>query len=253
MIDRFRLGANLATSANAILGIGAIVYLAAGNPPWAMVLIVAGIGFDGLDGLLSRRSGAGPSVFGRVADSVADAITFGLAPAALLAFHPSDPGPWAGWGVVPLGIGIGYAVLAGARLVYFTGWAHDRADFLGVPTPQAALAVVLLALLFDAPGFLGRSPIVLVAGGSGLGVLMVVPIRFPKPRNAPILRPLTVLTGLLSVLALVPIQFHPPPSSPEYLLSAVAATLAAIGLGAVYATGPWVIRSRERRAAEPSP
>src|SRR5579862_5652503 len=115
-MDRFRTAANLATAANGVLGVGAILYLLAGNPLWAMLLIASGIAFDGLDGLLSRRSPRGPGTFGRVADSVADAITFGLAPALLVAYHSDHASIWAGWSTAALVVGAAVAVLAIARL-----------------------------------------------------------------------------------------------------------------------------------------
>ena len=89
-----RVGANLATLANALLGIGSIAYSIAGNKLWAMFLVTAAIAFDGLDGLLSRRAGVGSSAFGRVADSTADAISFGAAPAVLLAVHTDSVLLW---------------------------------------------------------------------------------------------------------------------------------------------------------------
>ena len=95
MTDRWRVGANLATLANGLLGVGAVLYTLAGNKVWALLLIAMAIGFDGLDGILSRRSLRPPSRFGRVADSVADATTFGLAPAVLLAVHTSNGATWA--------------------------------------------------------------------------------------------------------------------------------------------------------------
>ena len=69
MTDRYRVGANLATLANGLLGVGAIAYTLAGNKLWAMLLVAIAIGFDGLDGLLSRRSPRPSGRFGLVATS----------------------------------------------------------------------------------------------------------------------------------------------------------------------------------------
>ena len=94
MTDRWRVAANLATLANALLGVGAILYVLGGNKLWAMLLIACALGFDGLDGMFSRRSPNPAGLFGRVADSIADGITFGLAPAFLIAVHTSNVGTW---------------------------------------------------------------------------------------------------------------------------------------------------------------
>ncbi|NNN16757.1 MAG: hypothetical protein HKL79_00090, partial [Thermoplasmata archaeon] len=79
MTDRWRAAANAATLGNLLLGIGAIAYVVLGNPVFAMLLIALGVAFDGMDGLLARRSLTLGGRFGRIADSVADAVTFGLA------------------------------------------------------------------------------------------------------------------------------------------------------------------------------
>jgi phosphatidylserine synthase len=204
-----RVAANLATLANGLLGVGAILYTLAGNKLWAMLLIGCGIGFDGLDGLLSRRAGGPPSSTGRILDSVADAITFGLAPGFLVAVHTEHASLWAPWGTYALLVGAFVVALAWGRLVYFTwrGWA--RPHFVGASTPQNALALIVLILFFDAPGFFGTNPtIVLVGTAVALGV------------------------------CLVPLQFRPAMGTPFYILGEVAAIAAAIGLAGYYIVGP---------------
>ncbi len=252
MTDRYRVYANLATLANGLLGVGAVLYTLAGNKLWAMLLIAIAIGFDGLDGILSRRSAAGPSRFGRVADSVADAVTFGLAPAVMIAVHTGDLNLWQPWAVVALGVGALYFAAAIARLTYFTTHAFQHPFFLGVPTPQSALAVVVALLFHDTPAFEGVAPIGLLVGTAALAVMMVVPIPYPKLRRTSPLRIPMALTAAAAALCLVPLQFRPPPGSPLYLFAEAAACAFLIGVASYYVVGPFTVR-RSRPAGTAAP
>jgi CDP-diacylglycerol---serine O-phosphatidyltransferase len=236
-----RWPANLATLANGLVGLGAILYTLAGNPRWAMLLIVAGVGFDGLDGHLARRSGLPPSAFGRVADSISDAITFALAPAALLVVHTDHASIWTPWRAELLVVAIVVAGLGIARLLYFTLRGYKRHDFLGVPIPQNALALVVVFLFLDVPAFLSVDPPVLLAIALVLAVLMVVPIGFPKIRRGNALRGPMALTAVALVVAVLSVQFRPDPGSDLYGLAEIAAVVAAVGLTLYYLVGPFTV------------
>jgi phosphatidylserine synthase len=239
-----RVGANLATLANAVLGAGAILYTVAGNKLWAMLLIGCGVGFDGLDGLLSRRAGGLPSRSGRIIDSVADAITFGLAPGVIVAVHTEHASLWAPWAPYALLVGGGVAALALARLVYFTWRGWQRPHFIGASTPQNALAVVVLVLFVDQPAFLGTAPAALLIAAGFLAVLMVVPIPYPKLRRGTPLRWVMFATAAALGISLVPLQFRPSAGSPFFLLAEVAAIGAAAGLAVYYVLGPRTANAR---------
>ena len=183
MTDRWRVSANLATLSNAVLGVAAVLYVLAGNKLWAMLLIVCAIGFDGLDGIFSRRSASPPSRFGRIADSVADAVSFGVAPAFLIAVHTGDVSTWQPWEPVAIALAAAYLVAAVARLTSFTVRAFDRPYFLGIPTPQSALALVVALLFHDTPAFQSVQPIGLFVGVAVLSVMMVVPVRYPETQT----------------------------------------------------------------------
>jgi phosphatidylserine synthase len=235
-----RVGANLATLANALLGVGAILYTLAGNKVWAMLLIGCGIGFDGLDGLLSRRAGGPPSPSGRILDSVADAITFGLAPGVLIAVHTEHASRWASWSNYSLLVGGLVSALALGRLVYFTwrGWQHP--DFVGASTPQNALFVIVLVLFFDDPAFFGTNPTVLLIAAALVALLMISPIPYPKLRRGVPIRWAMVGTAIALGICLVPLQFRPATGTPFYLVSEAAAVAAAVGLVGYYVFGPFV-------------
>jgi phosphatidylserine synthase len=245
-----RVGANLATLANALLGIGAILYMLAGNKLWAMLLIGCGIGFDGLDGILSRRAGGPPSPSGRILDSVADAITFGLAPGVLIAVHTEHASLWVPWRSYALLAGALVSALALGRLVYFTwrGWKHPH--FVGASTPQNALAVIVLVLFFDQPAFVGTNPAVLIIASALLALLMISPVPYPKLRRGVPIRWAMVGTAIALGICLVPLQFRPAMGTPFYLLAYAAAVIAAAGLAGYYIFGPLVT---EGAVNEPGP
>jgi phosphatidylserine synthase len=235
-----RVGANLATLANALLGVGAILYTLAGNKLWAMLLIGCGIGFDGLDGLLSRRAVGPPSSTGRILDSVADAITFGLAPGFLIAVHTEHASQWASWAVYSIAVGALVSALALGRLVYFTwrGWQHPY--FVGASTPQNALFVMVLILFFDEPAFFGTNPPVLLIATALIAFLMVSPVPYPKLRRGVPLRWAMVGTAIALGICLVPLQFRPAVGTPLYIVGEAAAVAAAIGLAGYYILGPFM-------------
>jgi phosphatidylserine synthase len=244
-----RAAANLSTLANAAVGVGAIAYLFAGNPLWAMLLIVCGLGFDGLDGYLHRKSGAPDSRFGRVADSIADAITFGLAPGLLVAFHTARASLWAPWTPELAAAGALLVALAWTRLVWFTLRAYHSPHFVGAPTPQTALGVVVVLLLCDTPGFLGTQPEVVIGVCVVLAIAMVLPIRFPKIRRGAALRPAMTATGIALVLALLPLQFRPADGSPLYLLAYAATIVALLGIASYYLVGPFTVPTPSSKPA----
>ena len=251
MTDRWRVLANLATLANATLGVGAILYVLAGNKLWAMLLVACAIGFDGWDGVLSRRSTVPPSPFGRVADSVADAVSFGVAPAFLIAVHTSDTATWQPWEPLAIALAVVYLAAAIARLTYFTARAYQRPYFLGAPTPQSALALIVALLFHDTPAFQTVQPIGVLVAVSALATLMVVPVPFPKIRRGAVLRLPMVVTAVAAALALVPLQFQLARGSALYEFAYGASVVLLIGVASYYLLGPFTVaRAASKEATE---
>lgn len=110
-------------------------------------LVFAGALFDVLDGLAARALGGGTPL-GAQLDSLADMVTFGLAP-AFLSYHLVG-GPMT-TGLVALGVAGQAAAMAGHatvllmpiasawRLARFNIDARQTHGFLGLPTPANAL------------------------------------------------------------------------------------------------------------------
>jgi phosphatidylserine synthase len=248
--DRWRVGANLATLGNALLGVGAIAYTLAGNKLWAMLLIAMAIGLDGLDGILSRRSPKPAGPFGRIADSVADAVTFGVAPAVLIAVHTGDVGLWAPYRDATFAAAVVYLACAAARLTYFTARAHALDHFRGVPTPEASLAVIVALLFHDTPAFSSVAPVGVLVGAAVISAMMLVPVPYPKIRRGAPLRIPMALTASLAALALVPLQFRPPVGSELYLLAEGASWGMLVGVAVYYLAGPFTVPRARKGASD---
>src|SRR5262245_25055443 len=136
---RFRRGVyllpSLFTMGNMFCGYACVVYATRGEFETAAPFIGVAIGLDMLDGRIARMTGTA-SEFGVEFDSLADIITFGIAP-AILSFE---------WGLVPLGrlgwaAGFLFLAAAAMRLARFniqSAAGGDKRYFVGMPSPAAA-------------------------------------------------------------------------------------------------------------------
>jgi CDP-diacylglycerol--serine O-phosphatidyltransferase len=154
------------TMANMFCGYACIVHAMRGEFATAAPFIGLAIVLDMLDGRIARMTGT-ESAFGVEFDSLADVISFGVAP-AILSFA---------WGLQPLGR-LGWAAsflfvaAAAVRLARFNiqSGSQDKRYFVGMPSPPAA--GVVAATVFAYPtGFQGDVTIHVIA----LVALLVVP------------------------------------------------------------------------------
>jgi CDP-diacylglycerol--serine O-phosphatidyltransferase len=169
---------HLLTTGNLAAGFYSITLSASGNlDRAALAIIFAGV-CDALDGRVARMAGA-TSRFGAEYDSIADTVSFGVAP-ALLAFSAGalQELGWTGWVLAFI-----YTACAALRLTRFNVQpARYTGHFEGLPSPPAA-GMVLSSVWFG--GFLRESGLALEipAALAGLGValvglLMVSPIPY---------------------------------------------------------------------------
>lgn len=147
--ERFRRGIflvpSLFTLANLFCGYGCVVYATRGDFDTAALLIGIAMVIDMLDGLIARLTNS-QSAFGAELDSLADVVSFGLAP-AILAFT---------WGLWPLGrlgwaTGFIYVTAAALRLARFniqSTAASDKRYFAGMPSPAAAAVIASTVYLW---------------------------------------------------------------------------------------------------------
>jgi CDP-diacylglycerol---serine O-phosphatidyltransferase len=135
---------NLITLCNLLCGFLSLVYSIQENFALASHLVLIGIILDFLDGFLARRLKA-ESKFGLEFDSLADFITFGIAPSFLVYL----------WALKPyfnnLGIVASFTYLSsiGFRLARFNSSDVGLIHFRGLPSPAAAMALALLPLTFS--------------------------------------------------------------------------------------------------------
>jgi CDP-diacylglycerol--serine O-phosphatidyltransferase len=192
---------SLLTLGNLFCGYACIVYTMRGEYATAAPFIGIAFILDGLDGRIARMTGVeGP--FGLQFDSLADMISFGLAP-AILAYS---------WGLTPFGrwgwaAGFIFVTAAAMRLARFTIQASsaDKRYFVGMPSPAAASVVA--ATIFAYPTGLretsGAAPVMALVLVPAF--LMVSTIRFRsfKALDLQAPRSYTVLFVLALVLAAI--------------------------------------------------
>jgi CDP-diacylglycerol---serine O-phosphatidyltransferase len=197
---------SLFTLGNMFCGYICIVHTLRGDYESAAPFVGFAFVLDALDGRIARMTGS-ESAFGVEFDSLADIISFGLAPAILTY----------AWGLSPLGrlglaVGFLYVSAAAMRLARFniqSGTGLDRRYFVGMPSPPAAgvLAATVYAYpsgLVDYRAALPALAVVLVPAA-----LMVSTIRFRsfKTFDLQSRRPYSVL--ILIAGAIVAIWAHP--------------------------------------------
>jgi len=180
-----------------------------GNYIAAAWLIAAAGLFDVLDGMMARLVD-GTSQFGVELDSLADIVSFGVAPSYLLYSFGLDQLGLAGVVVAALP-----AICGSVRLARFNVTFEEKRDyFLGLPIPAQAATVVAFILVFDGTAYfdvLERGQLsILVTLVVVLSVLMVSTIRFdampaPTPR---FLRkePRKALALLIAILLMIFLQ-----------------------------------------------
>lgn len=132
---------NTATCCNLFSGCVACVMAFEANYRMAVLFIIIGAVFDFFDGMLARLlSVSGP--MGKELDSLADDVTFGLAPALIVfsLFHEVHYPAW----LMPVAELFPYtafliAVSSVLRLAKFNIDARQSSSFIGMPTPANAL------------------------------------------------------------------------------------------------------------------
>lgn len=141
---------NTVTSLNLMTGFVAIIFTAQGQLSWAFVAMLVAAGFDFFDGLLARLLQVS-SEYGKILDSLADVVSFGVLPAYMLyavilqsssLFFPEYVSQLAYAAVLP-------AVFSALRLAKFHLDTRQTDQFIGLPTPANALFIGSFVYLFD--------------------------------------------------------------------------------------------------------
>lgn len=155
----------------------------------AVWFIFFGVVCDAFDGRLARMGGR-ESLFGKEFDSIADVVSFGVAPALMMIFlilkpnEKNEPILQIGWL-----IGFVYLLCVAVRLSRFNVLTNPvlppakrlegTKDFLGLPVPAAAgmvASLVLMYISFDVKDFELLMPLFMLA----IALLMVSNIPYPS-------------------------------------------------------------------------
>ena len=133
---------NTLTSCNLISGCIATVFALSANYSMALSFIVLGAVFDFFDGMSARLLGVS-SPIGKELDSLADDVTFGVAPSSMIfsVLFPLEYPSWIPLSVVPFLPYVAFvmAAFSAIRLAKFNLDERQTTSFIGLPTPANAL------------------------------------------------------------------------------------------------------------------
>lgn len=227
----------LFTVGNMLAGFTSILFSLNGRIETAgWLILLAGV-LDGLDGRVARLAKV-TSEFGKEYDSLADVVSFGVAPAVLVY-------QWGLWGMGRWGwmAGFLFLVAGSVRLARFNvkSALEDSSRFTGLPIPGGAGALTMMVLV--APEPVVNRPVTVAVWAFVLTVsfLMVSTIPYRSYKDLNLRRRFPATTFFLMALVLAVIAVWPVPT---------LATLAVVYL----LSGPLeYLRRRRSTPASPPP
>lgn len=186
---------NLFTASSIFVGVISIVEASKSHFILASWLVLLALVFDGLDGRVARMTNT-TSQFGVEFDSLADIISFGIAPAMLLYFYIGHD--YGRFGILVSAL---YVIFGAIRLARFniSTAKTDPNVFIGLPIPTAAVFVSMWVLLFHKYTLEDYS-IALLFLALGVAVLMVSNFRYPSFKKVQLDKPMVFKTMIILVL-----------------------------------------------------
>lgn len=204
---------NLLTAGNLFCGFVALTKIVEAKVPddftqikLALAFILLACIFDLFDGRVARMGGI-ESPFGREFDSLADLVSFGVAPAFLVhrvvLYDVFGDHPELGWFVASI-----YLLCGAFRLARFNCLAVQPGtaakDFLGFPIPSAAGLVASLTLLIihlnENDRDLGKWKYLLVVVLLFLSAMMVSTVKYPSFKTLGLRSTSTFLKAIIAAL-----------------------------------------------------
>jgi CDP-diacylglycerol---serine O-phosphatidyltransferase len=235
---------NLLTTGCLFSGFYAIVAAIDGNFERAGFAIFAAMLFDTLDGRVARLTST-ESDFGKQYDSLADMVSFGVAP-AIVAYQWGVARLYeygAVWGRIGWLAAFFYAVCAALRLARFnTRTAADKRFFEGLPSPSAAAIVsafIWSSSEWHEPGLAGLILALLVTACAG--ALMVSRFSYHSFKQLNLDGPVKFATFILVPVIFVAVAVYPPTS-----------LLIIFGGYALAGPGLWLYRRSRRGRRRPT-
>jgi CDP-diacylglycerol--serine O-phosphatidyltransferase len=134
---------NSITCCNLVSGCIAITFAIKGDLPLALLFIILGAVFDFFDGMVARLLGVS-SPIGKELDSLADVVTFGVAPSAIIFYelqvveYPYILNGTLLASIIPY-MAFLVAAFSALRLAKFNLDTRQTTSFIGLPTPANAL------------------------------------------------------------------------------------------------------------------
>ena len=140
---------NIITLLNLFIGCMAVAAAFSGQSDRAAMLVIVCAVLDFLDGTLARVLKA-ESELGKQLDSLADLVSFGLAPAAIMYYYmrssPDFPLFGAAAAIHLPALAFLITVFSALRLARFNTDPRQRSSFIGLPTPANALFFISIPL-----------------------------------------------------------------------------------------------------------
>jgi CDP-diacylglycerol---serine O-phosphatidyltransferase len=193
---------SLFTVGNIFAGFFAVIATLHGNYGPAAVAIGIAVVLDGLDGRIARLTGA-TSDFGVQLDSLADVISFGIAPAVLVY----------AWGLEGLGnfarlAAFVFLICGAMRLARFNLQVGELKHFAGLPIPAGAGFLAATVHLFKEPPDSALFRFALVGVTYLLALLMISTLRYPSFKNLHLGRGRSHLNVLLVALVVAGVIWY---------------------------------------------
>jgi CDP-diacylglycerol--serine O-phosphatidyltransferase len=227
---------SLFTTGNLFLGFWSVVRTLDGRFAEASLLIGGAAVLDMLDGRIARLTGT-QSEFGAELDSLADAVSFGVAPALLAYVWALSLVPRAGWPAAFL-----FLVCGVMRLARFNvqRQAVDGRYFVGLPIPAGAAQIAAIVFALPEPPADRVHAALVLALVVVLGFLMVSTFRYRSFKGVDLRRRRSYMTVLGIALLFLLIAAHPE-----------ATLLAATSLYTVSGPLAWAAGALRRRRQPP--
>lgn len=198
---------NLITAGGIFAGFYVIIAATDGHYERAAWFIFLAAIFDGLDGKVARLTGTS-SKFGVELDSLADVISFGVAPGVLLYLWALRPFGKLGWLAAFL-----YVICGALRLARFNVQVStvESRRFIGMPIPAAACIVATCVLLFYDLGGTGTIKMVsMVFLVFLLAFLLVSNIKYISLKDPELFKRQPFVLLVVAIFLLIVIVAKPP-------------------------------------------
>ncbi len=173
---------DLVTLINALCGVIAILLVLDGFTYLAPLLILVAAVADGLDGHIARKFSS--SEIGSNLDSLADVISFGVAPVVITHSLVKDEMQY-----ITLLALMFYLVCGILRLARFNTMNKAMSSFSGLPITAGGIAISSYILMGE--GYFDANMMALIA--VIIGILMISSIPYIKARNKTLLVALTII------------------------------------------------------------